>query len=143
LTFVFLCFSSLADCLTLGPSTSEAANGATEKGHIHNHPARELEVQGNRAHRNLFVPGNADSAGQTGGMPSPTVRISSHPLPLRGTATFRQETREFTRKHDPRRDVPVISHIRVAGEDALPLIDMTRRNWAWTGSLACHGIWST
>jgi glycosyltransferase involved in cell wall biosynthesis len=55
--------------------------------------------------------------------------ISSYPPRLCGIATFCEEAREFIQKHNPDRDVLVISHTDGEGEGVIPLIDMTQRNW--------------
>jgi len=55
--------------------------------------------------------------------------VSSYPPRLCGIATFCEEAREFIQKHDPSRDVFVISHTDGAGEGVFPLIDMSERNW--------------
>ena len=62
-------------------------------------------------------------------MPAPIVMVSSYPPRLCGIGTFCEEAREFIQKHNPGRDVLVISHTDGAGEGVLPLIDMTRRDW--------------
>ncbi len=55
--------------------------------------------------------------------------ISSYTPRLCGIATFCEEAREFVQKHNPHRDVVVISHTDGEGEGVYPLIDMTQRNW--------------
>ncbi len=55
--------------------------------------------------------------------------ISSYTPRLCGIATFCEEAREFVQKHNPHRDVVVISHTDGEGEGVIPLIDMTKRNW--------------
>jgi len=62
-------------------------------------------------------------------MADPIVMISSYPPRLCGIGTFCEEAREFVQKHNPGRDVLVISHTDGAGEGVLPLIDLTRRDW--------------
>ncbi len=57
--------------------------------------------------------------------------ISSYPPRLCGIGTFCEEAREFIQKHNPHRDVLVISHNDGEGEGVFPLIDMSKRNW-WT-----------
>ena len=57
--------------------------------------------------------------------------ISSYPPRLCGIGTFCEEAREFIQKHNPHRDVLVISHNDGEGEGVFPLIDMSQRNW-WT-----------
>ncbi len=64
-------------------------------------------------------------------MPSPIVMISSYPPRLCGIATFCEEAREFIQKHNPDRDVLIISHTDGEGDGVFPLIDMSKRNW-WT-----------
>jgi len=55
--------------------------------------------------------------------------ISSYPPRLCGIATFCEEAREFIQKHNPDRDVLVISHTDGTGDGVLPLIDVTQRGW--------------
>jgi len=62
-------------------------------------------------------------------MASPIVLISSYPPRLCGIATFCEEAREFLQRHNPDRDVLVISHTDGEGEGVFPLIDMSRRRW--------------
>jgi len=62
-------------------------------------------------------------------MPAPIVMISSYPPRLCGIATFCEEAREFIKKHNPMRDVLVISHTDGAGDGVIPLIDMSKRDW--------------
>ncbi len=64
-------------------------------------------------------------------MQAPIVMISSYPPRLCGIGTFCEEAREFIQKHNPHRDVLVISHNDGEGEGVFPLIDMSKRNW-WT-----------
>jgi len=59
----------------------------------------------------------------------PVVMISSYPPRLCGIGTFCEEAREFIRKHEPYRDVLVISHTDGRGDGVFPLIDITRRDW--------------
>jgi len=59
----------------------------------------------------------------------PVVMISSYPPRLCGIGTFCEEAREFIRKHEPYRDVLVISHTDGRGDGVFPLIDMNRRDW--------------
>jgi len=59
----------------------------------------------------------------------PIVMISSWPPRLCGIATFAEEAREFIQKHNPGRDVLVISHTDGADEGVFPLIDMSRPDW--------------
>jgi len=59
----------------------------------------------------------------------PIVMVSSWPPRLCGIATFAEEAREFIQKHNPGRDVLVISHTDGAGDGVFPLIDMTRPDW--------------
>lgn len=60
---------------------------------------------------------------------APIVLISSYPPRLCGIATFCEEAREFIQKHNPDREVLVISHIDGAGEGVIPIIDMARHDW--------------
>jgi glycosyltransferase involved in cell wall biosynthesis len=62
-------------------------------------------------------------------MAQPIVMISSYPPRLCGIATFCEEAREFIQKHNPDREVLVISHTDGEGEGVIPLIDMSQRNW--------------
>jgi len=62
-------------------------------------------------------------------MADPIVMISSYPPRLCGIATFCEEAREFVRKHNPNRDVLVISHTDGEGEGVYPIIDMSNRKW--------------
>ncbi len=62
-------------------------------------------------------------------MASPIVMVSSYPPRLCGIATFCEEAREFLQKHNPKREVLVISHTDGQGEGVFPLIDMSNRNW--------------
>jgi 1,2-diacylglycerol 3-alpha-glucosyltransferase len=62
-------------------------------------------------------------------MPDPIVMISSYPPRLCGIGTFCEEAREFIRKHNPGREVLVVSHTDGEGEGVLPLIDMSNRGW--------------
>ena len=55
--------------------------------------------------------------------------VSSYPPRLCGIGTFCEEAREFIQKHNPDRDVLVISHADGAGDGVLPIIDMTERGW--------------
>jgi len=59
----------------------------------------------------------------------PIVMISSWVPRLCGIATFSEEAREFIGKHNPGREVLVISHTDGAGPGVFPLIDMRRRDW--------------
>ena len=59
----------------------------------------------------------------------PIVLISSYPPRLCGIATFTEEAREFIQKHNPGRDVLVISHTDGAGDGVFPLIDMSHEDW--------------
>jgi glycosyltransferase involved in cell wall biosynthesis len=60
---------------------------------------------------------------------APVVMVSSYPPRLCGIATFCEEAREFIQKHDPGRDVLVISHTDGEGEGVIPLIDMSNADW--------------
>jgi len=62
-------------------------------------------------------------------MQAPIVLISSYPPRRCGIGTFTEEARAFIRKHNPTRDVLVISHTDGEGDGVFPLIDMTRRGW--------------
>lgn len=62
-------------------------------------------------------------------MSAPIVMVSSYPPRLCGIGTFCEEAREFIQKHNPGRDVLVISHTDGAGEGVFPLIDMGMRDW--------------
>lgn len=62
-------------------------------------------------------------------MQSPVVMVSSYPPRLCGIGTFCEEAREFIQKHNPEREVLVVSHTDGEGEGVFPLIDMTRRDW--------------
>ena len=55
--------------------------------------------------------------------------VSSYPPRLCGIGTFCEEAREFVQKHNPDRDVIVISHTDGAGDGVVPLIDLTQQNW--------------
>ena len=55
--------------------------------------------------------------------------VSSYPPRLCGIGTFCEEAREFIQKHNPDREVFVISHTDGEGEGVFPLIDMSKRNW--------------
>ncbi|MDP6636341.1 MAG: hypothetical protein QGG42_15680 [Phycisphaerae bacterium] len=62
-------------------------------------------------------------------MANPIVMISSYPPRLCGIATFCEEAREFIQKHNPDRDVLVISHTDGSGQGVIPIMDNTKRNW--------------
>ena len=66
--------------------------------------------------------------------------VSSYPPRLCGIGTFCEEAREFIRKHNPDRDVLVISHSDGAGEGVLPLIDLSRQNWWKTVAEEIHKL---
>ncbi len=55
--------------------------------------------------------------------------VSSYPPRLCGIGTFCEEAREFIQKHNPDRDVIVISHTDGEGDGVVPLIDLTQQNW--------------
>ncbi len=55
--------------------------------------------------------------------------ISSYPPRLCGIGTFCEEAREFIQKHNPDRDVLVISHTDGEGKGVLPIMDITKRDW--------------
>lgn len=59
----------------------------------------------------------------------PIVIVSSYPPRLCGIATFAEEAREFIQKHNPNRDVLVISHTDGSGDGVFPLIDMEQQDW--------------
>ncbi|MFW6303325.1 MAG: glycosyltransferase [Candidatus Sumerlaeota bacterium] len=59
----------------------------------------------------------------------PIVMISSYPPRLCGIGTFCEEAREFIQKHNPDRDVLVISHTDGAGEGVIPIMDISREDW--------------
>jgi len=62
-------------------------------------------------------------------MADPIVMISSYPPRLCGIATFCEEAREFIQKHNPDREVLVISHTDGGGDGVIPLIDISNRQW--------------
>ncbi|MGC9453699.1 MAG: glycosyltransferase [Phycisphaerae bacterium] len=62
-------------------------------------------------------------------MAAPIVMVSSYPPRLCGIGTFCEEAREFIQKHNPDRDVLVISHTDGEGDGVIPIIDMSYRNW--------------
>ncbi len=62
-------------------------------------------------------------------MSNPIVMISSYPPRLCGIATFCEEAREFIQKHNPDREVLVISHTDGGGDGVIPIMDNTQRNW--------------
>lgn len=62
-------------------------------------------------------------------MPEPIVMISSYPPRLCGIGTFCEEAREFVQKHNPDREVLVISHTDGEGEGVFPILDMSDRKW--------------
>ncbi len=55
--------------------------------------------------------------------------VSSYPPRLCGIATFCEEARQFIKKHNPDRDVLVISHTDGEGEGVIPIMDIAKRNW--------------
>jgi 1,2-diacylglycerol 3-alpha-glucosyltransferase len=59
----------------------------------------------------------------------PIVMISSYPPRLCGIGTFCEEAREFIQKHNPDREVLVISHTDGAGEGVYPIMDLSREDW--------------
>lgn len=59
----------------------------------------------------------------------PIVLISSYPPRLCGIATFCEEAREFIQKHNPNREVLVISHMDGYGEGVMPIINMENMDW--------------
>lgn len=60
---------------------------------------------------------------------APIVMISSYPPRLCGIATFCEEAREFLQKHNPGREVLVISYTDGEGEGVFPIIDLTKQDW--------------
>jgi len=62
-------------------------------------------------------------------MPDPIVMVSSYPPRLCGIATFCEEAREFIQKHNPKREVLVISHTDGQGDGVIPIIDMSVPDW--------------
>ncbi len=62
-------------------------------------------------------------------MGQPIVMISSYPPRLCGIATFCEEARMFIQKHNPDREVLVISHTDGAGEGVFPIMDISRPDW--------------
>jgi len=59
----------------------------------------------------------------------PIVIISSWVPRLCGIATFAEEAVEFIKKHNPDREVFVISHTDGEGENVFPIIDLRNKNW--------------
>ena len=55
--------------------------------------------------------------------------VSSYPPRLCGIATFCEEARQFIKKHNPDRDVLVISHTDGEGEGVIPIMDIAKRSW--------------
>ncbi len=55
--------------------------------------------------------------------------ISSYPPRLCGIATFCEEAREFIQKHNPGRDVLVISHTDGKGDGVIPIMDISKGDW--------------
>lgn len=70
----------------------------------------------------------------------PIVIISSYPPRLCGIATFAEEAREFIQKHNPDREVLVISHTDGQGEGVFPIIDMSKRDWWKTVAIKVHRL---
>lgn len=62
-------------------------------------------------------------------MPQPIVMVSSYPPRLCGIGTFCEEARQFIQKHNPDRDVPVISHTDGEGDGVIPIMDVSKRGW--------------
>jgi len=60
---------------------------------------------------------------------APIVMVSSYPPRLCGIATFCEEAREFIQKHEPERDVLVVSHTDGEGEGVFPIMDISREDW--------------
>jgi glycosyltransferase involved in cell wall biosynthesis len=55
--------------------------------------------------------------------------ISSYPPRLCGIGTFCEEAREFLQRHNPGRDVLVVSHTDGEGDGVWPVIDTRRSDW--------------
>ncbi len=70
----------------------------------------------------------------------PIVMISSYPPRMCGIATFAEEAREFIQKHNPDREVLVISHTDGQGEGVFPIIDMSKRDWWKTVAIKVHRL---
>src|SRR5512140_2484919 len=62
-------------------------------------------------------------------MSDPIVLISSFPPRVCNIAAFAEEAREFIQKHNPDREVLVISHADGRGDGVFPLIDLARPRW--------------
>ena len=62
-------------------------------------------------------------------MAQPIVMISSYPPRLCGIATFCEEARHFIQKHNPDREVLVISHLDGEGDGVIPIMDISKPNW--------------
>jgi 1,2-diacylglycerol 3-alpha-glucosyltransferase len=62
-------------------------------------------------------------------MTEPIVLVSSYPPRSCGIAAFCHEAREFLRKHNPDREVLVISHTDGRGEGVFPILDPGRDHW--------------
>jgi len=62
-------------------------------------------------------------------MAQPIVMISSYPPRLCGIGTFCDEARMFIQKHNPDREVLVISHTDGEGDGVIPIMDLSQRNW--------------
>lgn len=60
---------------------------------------------------------------------APIVMISSYPPRLCGIGTFCEEARHFIQKHNPDREVLVISHTDGSGDGVFPIMDLSRRDW--------------
>ncbi|MCC6443961.1 MAG: hypothetical protein IT210_10965 [Armatimonadetes bacterium] len=59
----------------------------------------------------------------------PIVMISSWPPRKCGIGTFTEEAVEFIRKHEPERQVHILSHIDGEGENVHPIIDLKNPRW--------------
>lgn len=55
--------------------------------------------------------------------------VSSYTPRLCGIATFCEEARQFIQKHNPDREVLVISHTDGEGDGVIPIMDISRRDW--------------
>ncbi len=55
--------------------------------------------------------------------------VSSYTPRLCGIATFCEEARQFIQKHNPDREVLVISHTDGEGDGVIPIMDISQRDW--------------
>lgn len=62
-------------------------------------------------------------------MSDPIVLVSSYPPRVGNIAAFTEEAREFIQKHNPDRDVLVISHADGRGRGVFPIVDPDRPRW--------------